>query len=48
MKKRIFIISSVLTILGSIYLWTILKSIDILDGIENMFDFDEEEELEDF
>lgn len=46
MKKKIIGIGSILTILGAIYLWTILKGVAILDNIEDIFDHDDEDSEE--
>jgi hypothetical protein len=46
MKKKIVGWGSLISLLGIIYLWTILKGIAILDSIEDIFDHDEEDSEE--
>lgn len=46
MKKGIIGWGSLISLLGIIYLWTILKGIAILDSIEDIFDHDEEDSEE--
>lgn len=46
MKKKIVGCGSLISLLGIIYLWTILKGIAILDSIEDIFDHDEEDSEE--
>lgn len=44
MKKKIVGWGSLISLLGIIYLWTILKGVAILDSIEDIFDHDDESE----
>jgi|688.fasta_scaffold437197_4 hypothetical protein len=46
MKKKIIGWGSLISLLGIIYLWTILKGVAILDSIEDMFDHDDDESEE--
>jgi hypothetical protein len=47
MKKKIVGWGSLISLLGIIYLWTILKGVAILDRIEDIFDHDDESLEED-